>query len=76
LRCSDKIIDKGRSRAEVAALCGKPVQVDNTTPYEGAAVAIEIWIYNFGPNQLMARIRFEDGIVANIETLGYGYNEP
>jgi hypothetical protein len=55
--------------------CGKPVQVDNPTTFD-SAVAIEIWTYNFGPNQLMARIRFEDGIVANIETLGYGYNEP
>jgi hypothetical protein len=37
-------------------------------------VPVESWVYNFGPNKLMRRVRFEDGIVAEIETLGYGYN--
>jgi hypothetical protein len=37
-------------------------------------VPVESWIYNLGPNKLMRRVRFEDGIVAEIETLGYGYN--
>jgi hypothetical protein len=36
-------------------------------------VQIEVWTYNFGSNKLMQRIRFEDGIVARIESLGYGY---
>jgi hypothetical protein len=34
---------------------------------------VEVWIYNFGPNKLMQRIRFEDGVVVRIESLGYGY---
>jgi hypothetical protein len=38
-------------------------------------VPVESWIYNFGPNKLMRRIRFEDGVVIEIETLGYGYNK-
>jgi hypothetical protein len=37
-------------------------------------VPVESWVYNFGPNKLMQRIRFEDGVVVEIETLGYGYN--
>jgi hypothetical protein len=37
-------------------------------------VSVESWIYNLGPNKLMRRIRFEDGIVVEIETLGYGYH--
>ena len=37
-------------------------------------VAVESWVYNLGPNKFMRRVRFEDGIVAEIETLGYGYN--
>jgi hypothetical protein len=37
-------------------------------------VSVESWIYNLGPNKLMRRIRFEDGIVVQIETLGYGYH--
>ena len=37
-------------------------------------IIVEIWTYNLGPNKLMRQIRFEDGIVVDIDTLGYGYN--
>jgi hypothetical protein len=37
-------------------------------------VPVEAWVYNFGPNKLMRRLRFENGLVTEIETLGYGYN--
>jgi hypothetical protein len=89
LRCSDKIISTGSSRAEVAALCGDPAQVDHKTLYNNVSAAsagqtsvvtgtsgeiqIELWTYNFGPNKLMQRIRFEDGVVVHIESLGYGF---
>jgi hypothetical protein len=39
-------------------------------------VPVDIWVYNLGPNKLMRRIRFEDGVVVAIETLGYGYIAP
>ncbi len=35
---------------------------------------VEIWTYNFGPYKLMREIRFVDGRVEDIETLGYGYH--
>ena len=38
-------------------------------------IPVETWVYNFGPNKLMRRVTFEDGVVAEIETLGYGYNK-
>jgi hypothetical protein len=38
-------------------------------------VIVEDWVYNFGPNKLMRRIRIADGIVETIETLQYGYHE-
>jgi len=38
-------------------------------------IPVEEWIYNLGPNKLMRRIRFEDGVVVQIDTLGYGYNK-
>ena len=37
-------------------------------------VLIEEWTYNFGPNKLMRLIRFENGVVADVEQLGYGFN--
>jgi hypothetical protein len=38
-------------------------------------IPVESWIYNLGPNKLMRRVRFEGGVVVEIETLGYGYNK-
>ena len=88
LRCDGKIISQGAIRAEVAALCGEPAQVDQKSVYyrptasradrgnpiaSAIEVQVEVWIYNFGPNRLMQRIRFEDGLVVRIESLGYGY---
>jgi hypothetical protein len=90
-RCGSKIVAEGDSRAEVAARCGEPVEIDtlrsvyrrpmiwaNGRPYyigeDFMEVPVESWVYNFGPNKLMRRVRFEGGIVTKIETLGYGYN--
>lgn len=39
----------------------------------GTETRVEIWTYNFGPTRLMQRIRFEDGEVVQIESLGYGF---
>jgi hypothetical protein len=38
-------------------------------------IPIEVWIYNLGPNKLMRRLRFEDGVLVDIDTMGYGYYE-
>jgi len=37
------------------------------------AVSIDEWTYNFGPHNLMYRLRFEDGILRSLKTLQYGY---
>jgi hypothetical protein len=38
-------------------------------------IPVESWVYNLGPNKLMQRVRFEGGVVVEIESLGYGYNK-
>lgn len=38
-------------------------------------VIVEEWTYNLGPNHLMRLVRFEDGLVAEIDQLGYGFLE-
>jgi hypothetical protein len=38
-------------------------------------VRIEEWLYNLGPYRLMRVVEFENGIVTEVETLGYGYRE-
>lgn len=44
--------------------------------HDFVVLPVEYWIYNLGPNRLMQRLRFIDGVVVEIESLGYGYNEP
>jgi hypothetical protein len=89
--CGNRIINRGTSSAEVTAFCGPPAQIDRTAAYgsgattvdggdgvrgTGADVQIEFWTYNFGPNMLMERLRIEDGVVVDVQSLGYGFNEP
>ena len=49
---------------------GRPMYVGE----DAIEIIVEVWTYNLGPNKLMRQIRFEDGIVVDIDTLGYGYN--
>jgi hypothetical protein len=90
-RCGSKLVTEGDTRAQVVAKCGEPTEVEQRTVlreptvwvggrlYRGglglSEIPIELWVYNLGPSKLMRRIRFEDGVVVEIETLGYGYLE-
>jgi hypothetical protein len=85
-RCGSKLMTDGDPLDKVAALCGPPTSVERReivrpyyfyrgsipihTSYE---VSIEYWTYNLGPNKLMRRLRFEDGLLVDVETLGHGY---
>ena len=86
-RCGSKLMSDGDSSDKVAALCGPPTSVERReilrpyyyyggsipihTAYE---VSVELWTYNLGPNKLMRRLRFEDGLLVDVETLSHGYN--
>jgi hypothetical protein len=90
-RCGTHLVHEGDTRAQVAAKCGDPTDVERRSvwrrpvvwygghPYyvgqDFVEIPVETWVYNLGPNKLMRRVRFEDGKVAEIETLGYGYHE-
>lgn len=39
------------------------------------SIAVEEWLYNFGPHHLIYWLRFENGYLVKIGTLGYGYLE-
>jgi len=41
---------------------------------ETVIVEAEDWIYNFGPHRLMCRLRFVNGILESVQTMGYGFN--
>ena len=90
--CGNRVIAVGTSSAELAAACGEPAQVSKSSILSGSAglvrgsggvvtgsaveIPVEIWTYNFGPDRLMERIRIENGVIVDMASLGYGYNEP
>ena len=92
MRCGGRLIRDGDPRSQVRAFCGEPADVQTRTilrrpsyflrgrlVYSGDSlveIPVETWTYNFGPNKLMRRVRFVDGIVEEVETMGYGYNDP
>jgi hypothetical protein len=91
MRCGSRLVSDGATRSEVRDFCGEPSDVvtrtilrrpfynlHGRTVYFGDGlieVPVEVWTYNFGPYKLMRRVRFVDGVVEEIETLGYGYHE-
>jgi hypothetical protein len=91
MRCGSKLVRQGDTRSQVRELCGAPADVQTRTilrrPYydfrgrlvyygDGLIeIPVEIWTYNFGPYKLMRRVKFVDGQIEEIETLGYGYHE-
>lgn len=90
-RCGTRLIVEGSTRAELKRLCGEPTEIITHTLlrppliwYYGQPVRVaggdieiqvETWTYNLGPQKLMRRLRLEDGLVVEIETLGYGYHD-
>jgi hypothetical protein len=91
MRCGNRLVRFGDTVAAVRAICGEPSDVQTRTIvrhpsydlngrviYYGTGyieVPVEIWTYNFGPYKLIRRVRFVDGRIDDIETLGYGYHE-
>ncbi len=80
--CRDGIVSKGDLPAEVVKKCGPPTfqwqrqesRVDYVRDSKTITiVTIDDWTYNFGPNEFMYNLRFENGRVMKIESLDYGY---
>lgn len=89
-RCGTRLVLDGVTQSQVRNWCGEPTDVSRRSIWRPAViwrygrpyhlggdieVPVETWTYNLGPSKLMRRIRFEDGEVVEIETLGYGYHE-
>ncbi len=90
-RCGSQLVHDGDSRAAVAAKCGEPTEISRSAILrkpvfwvggrryhvsgDFVEIPVEQWLYNLGPRKLMRRVRFEDGLVVEIETLGYGFRE-
>jgi len=82
--CKGGIVSVGDGAGEVVSKCGQPATATQRQDqvvdkgYRGAnakliSVSIDDWIFNFGPNQFQYQVVLENGRVARIESLGYGY---
>jgi hypothetical protein len=86
MRCGSKLMTDGDPEDKVEAYCGQPASIQrheilrgygyhNGIPVNASyEVSVELWTYNFGPNKLMYRLRFEDGLLVDVDTLSHGYN--
>jgi hypothetical protein len=85
-RCGTRIITRGDHADKILRFCGEPVSVQTRVsqrayvsdfgrvfPGVVEEIIIEEWTYNRGPHQLIRVVRLENGYVADIKHLGYGY---
>lgn len=88
MRCGHDLIDVGDHKSEVLALCGPPEAVETHTKIVGSTlhypnrtldlqqyeeIQEEEWVYNFGSSHLQQYLRFENGELKEIKSLGRGY---
>lgn len=87
MRCGNRIVKDGDTIEKVLDVCGEPVKMERSwiqraPQYELGGtyhsfpgtedVPVDLWTYDFGPNKLMRRVRFVDGLVVSIVELGKG----
>jgi hypothetical protein len=88
-RCGTRLVTDGDSADKVEALCGPPTDIQRReilqrpvrwyrgrpyyTSFEPIPIPVEYWTYNLGPSKLMRRLKFEDGLLVDVETLNHGY---
>ena len=87
-KCGSNLVSRGDRKIDVLKICGQPDLIEERTELSGVRlrdptrtlsienykpIYIEEWTYNLGPRRLMRLLRFEDGILKKVDTLGYGY---
>ena len=88
MRCGNRLISRGDHAAKVLHYCGEPDAIRSHLALRGffsagglllpgfaEEVEIEEWTYNLGPHKLMRIIYLENGVVRDVDTLGYGYTD-
>ena len=90
LRCASSLVLEGDYKIDVRYKCGEPVSIEEWIAYKtfhgphqphhghneiSIPIAIEKWLYNFGPHRFMRLLHFENGQLTTIRALGYGYAE-
>jgi hypothetical protein len=86
MHCGSAVIGNGDTVDKLLEFCGQPESVKtypvvrtpvdpNGRVYRGfrEELRVEEWTYNFGPSQLMTKVRIEYGYVTDVRYLGYGH---
>lgn len=68
-RCNSGLAVKGDLKQEVLEKCAQPV----SRQFTGSRDCREIWLYNFGPNEFMQGVCFDNNRVKKVLSLDYGY---
>jgi hypothetical protein len=68
-RCGNEIATRGDSKADVERKCGKPAAQTNLRRSDCS----EIWLYNFGRNEFMQGVCFDNSKVKKVLSLDRGY---
>lgn len=85
LRCGTHLVADGATKATVLMKCGEPLSKESRTETtetkskDGDTSTktitqknIEEWTYNFGPNRLMQVVRFENGVLTDVQSTTHG----
>jgi hypothetical protein len=87
MHCGSAVISNGDTADKLLEFCGQPESVKTypivRTPIDSQGrvyhgfreeLRVEEWTYNFGPHQLMTKVRIENGWVTDVRYLGYGHD--
>ncbi len=74
-KCGDPVFIKGWTDYHIISSQYGPRNHHATFSQFVVSIAVEEWLYNFGLHRLMYWLRFENGYLVRIGTLGYGYLE-
>ena len=83
LRCGNRIVTEEDRAAEVIATCGEPFWRSTWDDEVASELYGEIywttrhheeWTYNFGPDQFVAFLHFQDGQLVSVRSGGYGFH--
>jgi len=87
MRCGTLLVSLGDTKLETLLKCGEPVWRETVADGYGPGFYLhrdgrtfrtysgffEEWTYNFGPQQFMRILRFQNGRLADIQLGEYGY---
>ncbi|HEY8036453.1 MAG TPA: DUF2845 domain-containing protein [Methylobacter sp.] len=88
MRCGHNLVIEGYYKDQVIALCGQPESIEAHTEVVSRTIhfpfrtldlqhyeeiQVEEWIYNPGPFRFKQYLRFENGVLVEIKSLGRGY---